>query len=518
MVMHYEAIVIGSGQGGGPLAQAFANIGRTTALIESTHVGGTCVNEGCTPTKTMVASGRTAYVVSGARAMGVSFSRSSCHLKFDKIRMRKCDMVNKFREGSERRIRDTPNLDLIMGKARFISSNEIEVTMNGSLDVQTYRADKIFINAGCSPAPLTIQDAHIIEPAHFLTSTSIMELAEIPRHLLVVGGGYIGVEFAQLFRRFGSDVSLVQRSPHLLPNEDSDISTEMEKILKEDGINLYLGAQPQWFSKVPTGSVVLQIKTSLGDTKSLFVSHVLNATGRRPNTEALNLRAAGIETDARGFIRVNEFLETSAPDIYALGDIKGGPAFTHISYDDFRILKHNLLTHSTCPSISISDRQVPYCIFTDPQLGRIGLTETQAQKLYDAGGGLAGPTSTSASSIKINGTASPAQEEADDITPTLENPHSKPMGARIASATLPMTSVARALELGETRGLMKAVIDRETDRILGFSCLAYEGGEVMSVVQMAMQAGLTWRHLRDSVFAHPCTSEALNNLFAMFGE
>lgn len=500
MSTHYYALIIGSGQGGGPLAQAFAHSGKKTALIESTHVGGTCVNEGCTPTKTMIASGRSAYMACGAKSMGVEFKRSSLQLNLETVRKRKRDIVTSFRGGSEKRIQDTANLDLIMGKAKFVSSNEIEVDLLNHGGTKALTADKIFINAGCSPAPLGIKDVHFIEPSALLTSTSIMELDTVPRHLLVVGGGPIGLEFAQLFRRFGAQVTIVQRAAHLLPNEDEDISAEMEKILAEDGITLHLEATAKWFSKVPTGSVVLQITTSQGDTKSIFASHVLNATGRPPNTAELNLEAAGVKTSGRGHIEVNDYLETSAPDIYALGDIKGGPAFTHISYDDSRILKHNLITHTTSAPVSIKDRVVPYCIFTDPQLGRVGLTEKQARALYPPGS---------------HPDHEPASAETD-LTPTSENPTAAP--SRIATATMPMSWVARALELTETRGLMKAVIDKETDKILGFTCLGYEGGEVMSAVQMAMRGGLTWRDLRDGVFAHPCLAEGLNNLFAMFGE
>ncbi|KAJ9651807.1 hypothetical protein H2198_008932 [Neophaeococcomyces mojaviensis] len=502
MSNHYAALIIGSGQGGGPLAQAFANAGKRTALIESSHVGGTCINEGCTPTKTMIASGRAAYTACGAKAMGIEFKKSSLQLNIETVRKRKRAIVKSFREGSEKRIKDTANLDLIMGTAKFLSSNEVEVTLNEDSTKEVLTADRIFINAGCSPGPLRIKDTDVIEPVNLLTSTSIMELSNTPRHLLVIGGGPIGVEFAQLFRRFGSQISIVQRSAHLLPNEDPDISEEMEKILKEDGITLHLGAQPQWFSKVPTGSIVLQIKTAQGETKSILASHVLNATGRTPNTAALNLEAADIKTDARGFIVVNEHLETTAPDVYALGDIKGGPAFTHISYDDFRILKHNLVSHTTSAPLSTKDRVVPYCVFTDPQLGRVGLTETQAHKLYPP----AYPTNAT------NGT--PASEE--DLTPTSENPTAAP--CRIKTASMPMSWVARALEINEVRGMMKAVVDTETSKILGFACLGYEGGELMSTVQMAMQGGLTWKQLRDMVFAHPCTAEALNNLFSQLGD
>ena len=504
---HYYAIVIGSGQGGGPLAQAFASSGKRTALVESTHVGGTCVNEGCTPTKTMIASGRAAYMACGAKSMGIEFKRSSLQLNLATVKKRKRAIVESFRGGSEQRIKNTANLDLIMGKAKFTSSNEVEVLLKDSNNTRSLIAEKIFINAGCSPAPLRIQDSHVIEPGSLLNSTSIMELDTVPRHLLVIGGGPIGVEFAQLFRRFGSEVFIVQRGPRLIPVEDTDISTEMEKILTEDGIKLYLSAKPQWFSKIPTGSVVFQLQNADGETKSIFASHVLNATGRPPNTADLNLEAAGVKTNDRGFVEVNDQLETTAPNIYALGDIKGGPSFTHISYDDFRILKHNLISHPSSEPISIKDRVVPYCVFTDPQLGRVGLTEKQARALYQP---TAQGCETLNKSSESNGT--------HDITPTLDNPDSKPPNPRIATATMPMTWVARALELAETRGMMKAVIDRETDKILGFACLGYEGGEVMSAVQLAMQGRLTWKDLRDGCFAHPTMSESLNNLFAQFGD
>lgn len=496
---HFDAIVIGSGQGGTPLAQAFANSGWRTALVEAKHVGGTCINEGCTPTKTMIGSGRVAYTVCGAKAMGINFKRSTLQLNLSTIRSRKRQMVDSFRGGSEHRIKDTQNLELVVGKARFRSNTEVDVRHASTGDTRTLTAEKyIFINAGCSPAPLAIKGAEHLDASNLLDSTSIMELDSVPRHLLVIGGGPIGLEFAQLFRRFGAQVTIVQRAAHLVPNEDTDVSLEMEKILTDDGITLYLGAQSQWFSAVPTGSVVLQIQTAEVETKSIFASHVLNATGRPPNTADLNLESAGVETDEKGLIKVNDQLETTCPNIFALGDIKGGPAFTHISYDDFRVLKHNLLSKTTSEPKSIKDRLLPYVVFTDPQLGRVGLTEKQARALYT-------PMETS------NGTE-------NDATPTSEQPGPPLSRPRIDTASMPMSYVARALEIAEPRGLMKAVIDRDTDKILGFTAFGYEGGEVMSTVQMAIQGGLTWRQLRDSVFAHPTMAEGLNNLFAKFGD
>ena len=334
MSTHYSAIIIGSGQGGGPLAQAFANAGHKTALIESTHTGGTCVNEGCTPTKTMVASARVAYLTMRAPEYGTQYKKSSLVMNMETVRKRKRDIVDSFRTGGENRIKSTENLDLIMGKASFTGSKELAIKVNNTNESKTLTADKIFINAGCYPSPLTCKNA---EKITYLNSTSIMELDQLPKHLVVIGGGYVGVEFAHMFRRFGARVSIVQRGDRLLPREDPDISTEVQKILSDMGIEMYLGATLEELSGVPTGQTVVTLSLADGNPKNLLVSHVLSAAGRTPSTAALNLDAAGVETDKHGFIRVQPDLSTTASDIYALGDIKGGPQFTHISYDDFRI-------------------------------------------------------------------------------------------------------------------------------------------------------------------------------------
>ena len=469
MSTHYDAIIIGSGQGGGPLAQAFAKAGQKTALIESTHVGGTCVNEGCTPTKTMVASGRVAHLATRGREYGTEFKRSSLMLNMETVRKRKRDIVDSFRSGGENRIKSTEGLDLIMGKAKFNSEKEIEVTLNGSSSTQTMTADKYFINAGCAPAPLKIKNA---EKIAYLNSTSVMELDTVPKHLAVIGGGYVGVEFAQMFRRFGAKVSIIQRGSRLLPNEDPDVSEEMTSILTSANIDVYTNATPTEISNVNSGQIVLSVALPNDGVKSILASHVLAAAGRLPNTAALNLSAAGVDTNARGFIKVLPTLRTSSPNIYALGDIKGGPQFTHISYDDFRILRHNHLSAPT-PSadnlLSTTDRIVPYTVFTDPQLGRVGHTLTSALAAYP--------------------------------------------NRNIKSAKMPMAYVARALEMDETKGFMKAVVDADSKEILGFACLGIEGGEVMSMVQIAMMGGVTYDKLENGCFSHPCLSESLNNLW-----
>ena len=452
----YDAVVIGSGQGGTPLSIELAKAGMHTALVERKHVGGTCINEGCTPTKTMVASGRVAYLARRAADYGVQVGSVSIDL--EKVRQRKRDIVESFRSGGERRIAQTQNLDLILGDASFSGPKTILVRLRDGGE-RVLAANRIFINAGAraSRPPLDGLDGIAA-----LDNESVMELGALPEHLLILGGGYIGLEFGQLFRRFGSRVTIVQSGAQLLNREDPDVADEVTKILREDGLDVVLNAKAKHVDQAG-GAVRLEIASKQGST-ILAGSHLLIATGRKPNSDTLNLAAVGVEADKYGFIRVNERLETSAEGIYALGDIKGGPAFTHISYDDFRILRANLLENKFA---STKDRQVPYTLFIDPQLGRIGLTETEAR----------------------------AQQR------------------NIRVAKLPMSSVARALEVDETRGFMKAVVDADTDQILGAAILGIEGGEIMSVLETAMMGRLPYTALRDATYAHPTLAESLNNLF-----
>ena len=474
---HYAALILGSGQAGTPLASALAASGQRTCLIESTHIGGTCVNVGCTPTKTMVASARVAYLARRSRDYGVGIKcgdDAKVAVDMEKVRRRKREIVDSFRGGSERRVTNVENLNVVVGSAKFVGSKEVEVAMSDGSGKRRVSGDKIFINAGCRPAPLNVPGAESVD---VLDSTSIMELDVVPGHLVVVGGGYIGVEFAHMFHRFGAKVTIVQRRAYLLPREDKDISDEMKKVLEEDGIEVLLETQLSSIAegKGPGGSIEISLKSSHPESDTvkhtLKASHILSAAGRIPNTDTLNLTAANITTDTRGYIKVNAFLETSAPDFYALGDIKGGPAFTHISYDDFRILRDNVLHNSSSgkPKRSTANRLVPYTIFTDPQLGRVGLTEASARAQFP--------------------------------------------DRRIQVAKMPMAWVARALEMDETRGVMKAVVDADSKEILGFACLGIEGGEIMSMVQIAMMGGVGYDRLQDAVFAHPCLSEGLNNLW-----
>ena len=466
--MSYSAIIIGSGQAGGPLATVFARAGHKTALIEEVHIGGTCVNVGCTPTKTMVASARVAYLAGRGKDYGVDMDKPFT-MNMETVRKRKRDIVDSFRGGNESRLRSQENLDLYFGRAKFVGKKEIEVTMTSSGDKKTIMGETIFINAGCRPAPLTIPGADQVE---VLNSTTIMELGSVPSHLVVIGGGYVGIEFAQMFRRFGSAVTVVQRSGQLLGKEDPDIAEAVKSVLIEDGLEILLNANPLSISKSHSA---ISLEVSVDDTtKTLTASHVLAAAGRNPNTDYLDVSVPGLSTYGLGFIKTNDKLETNVPGIYALGDIKGGPQFTHISYDDFRILRHNLLTHPSKAPLTIKDRLVPYTVFMDPQLGRIGLTETEARTRHGSTGG------------------------------DLKN---------VKVAKMPMAWVARALELDESRGTMKAIVDDDTKQILGFACLGIEGGEVMSMVQIAMMGGVGYDRLQDAVFAHPCLSESLNNLW-----
>jgi pyruvate/2-oxoglutarate dehydrogenase complex dihydrolipoamide dehydrogenase (E3) component len=457
-VTTYDAIVVGSGQGGGPLSSALAGSGLKTAIVEREHVGGTCINEGCTPTKTMVASGRVAYLARRAADYGVETGPISIDMKV--VRKRKRDIVESFRGGSERRLKETKNLDLLMGNARFVDTKTLEVKMNDG-STRQLTAEKIFLNVGERPSQLTIPGSDTIP---ILNSTTIMELDSVPEHLIVIGGGYVGLEFGQMFRRFGSQVTIIQRRAHLLAREDDDVADEVANILRQDGVEILLETNPKRVEKTADGHIQLTVETKQGE-RTITGSHLLAAAGRTPNTNGLGLEATGIQTTQRGYIPCNDQLETSVPGIYVLGDVKGGPAFTHISYDDFRILRTNLLQSGNA---SIHDRIVPYTVYIDPQLGRVGLSETEAR--------------TQKRAIKV--------------------------------AKMPMSYVARALETDEARGFMKAVVDAENEQILGAAVLGIEGGEIMSILQVAMMGKLPYTALRDAVFAHPTLAESLNNLFS----
>jgi pyruvate/2-oxoglutarate dehydrogenase complex dihydrolipoamide dehydrogenase (E3) component len=453
----FDAVIIGSGQGGNPLAEALTAAGKKTAMIERADVGGTCINRGCSPTKTMVASARVAYLAHRGPNYGVHTGPIT--IDMGRVRERKRAIVSSFRQSREKRLEKT-HVELIRGEASFTGPGQLRVALNAGGE-RLLTAPQIIINTGTRSARPAIPG---LEAVPSLDNESIMELDHVPQHLLVLGGGYIGVEFGQMFRRFGSQVTVIQSGSQLLRGEDPDVTSQIEKILRQDGIEILLNARAQEVK--PGISLTVAVE---GKMQTIAGSHLLVATGRTPNTAALKPSAGGIETDERGFIRANNRLETSAPGVYVIGDVKGGPQFTHISYDDYRILKTNLLDGGRR---STRDRMVPYTLFMDPQLGRVGMTENEARN----------------------------------------------SGRKIRVARMPMTSVARALEVDETRGLMKVVVDAETEEILGVAVLGIEGGEIMSVLQTAMMGHLKWGAIHDAVFAHPTLAESLNNLFLHFDD
>lgn len=457
----YDAIIIGAGQTGNPLAREMAKAGRKTALIEREHVGGTCINRGCTPTKTLIASAQVAHLARRAADFGVQTGSVSVDMTAVHRRMK--SLVTEFRDGLRNELGAIENLDMIYGEARFIGPKEVLVRLPDRDEILSLSAEKIILDVGGRPSVPPVEG---LKSVPFLDSTTILDLDELPEHLLVLGGGYIGLEYAQMFRRFGSRVTVIESAPFLLANEDTDVSEEMARILRAEGIELRLGTKVVHAETAGSGGIAVTTEAENGERQAapLHGSHLLVAVGRKPNTDTLGLEQAGVAVDDKGFIVVNECLETGVPGIWAAGEAAGSPAFTHIAYDDFRILCANLLENG---SRTTKNRLVPQTMFTDPQVGRVGLSEREARE--------------------------------------------KNRNFRVAK--LPMTEVARTLEAGDTRGFIKVVVDADTDALLGCAMFCREGGELMAVAMMAMLGNLPYTALRDGIFAHPTLAEALNNLF-----
>lgn len=452
----YDAIIIGSGQAGTPLSKKLAKLGWKVALIEKEAVGGTCVNVGCTPTKTMIASAKMVYDIARAQDYGISVG--AAHVDIKKILARKDKVVASFRNGSQKGLEATANLDLIFGTATFTGEKTLRLASTNG-DEQTLTADKIFINVGARPAIPKIEG---LQEVNYLTSTTIMELNEVPEHLLVVGAGYIGLEFGQMYRRFGSKVTVLETGPRFLAKEDEDVAECILGFLRKESVSIKVGVQLNHLKKDPH-RIAATLQNDEGE-EVIHCSHVLLAAGRTSNADLLKVEVAGIVVDEHGFIKVDNELQTNVNGIYALGDVKGGPAFTHISYNDHLLIYQSLVEQH---SINYHERQVPYTMFTDPQLGRVGITEQEARK----------------------------------------------KGLNVLVATLPMKYVARAIETGDTRGMMKAVVDAASGEILGAAVVGQQGGEVMTVLQMAMLGGIKWQQVRELPIAHPLYAESLNNLF-----
>jgi len=454
----FDAIIIGSGQAGNPLAKRLSREGRRVALIESASIGGTCINYGCTPTKALVASAKNIFQTRRAAEYG---NLASDPLPdFLAISRRKNLIVAEFRKSLEQSLSQDPNITLIQGKGSF-SRHKIVRIQSEDLSCRTITAESIFINTGARPH---IPDLKGLQSIRYLTSTTLLDLAILPKHLLIIGGGYVALEFAQIFRRMGSLVTIVDRSIRLLQHEDKDVALELTKILEAKGVHVILDAHNSEITAQGDDRVDIELLAA-GKPVTLSGTHCMIATGRTPNTKDLDLSKTGVEIDADGYIVVNEHLETTASGIYALGDVKGGPAFTHVSYHDYTVLTSNLLDNKFS---SIRNRLIPYCIFTDPELGRIGLTEKAATE----------------------------------------------KGLKFSVAKMKTSFIARAIETGETTGFIKAIVDSHTKQILGAGLICAGGGELMSLLQVAILGGLTYDQLRDTMFAHPTYAEAINNLFS----
>lgn len=453
--MKYDAIIIGSGQSGAPLANALADIGWTVALIEERYLGGTCINTGCTPTKTMVHRALVTHYARNAARWGVV--ARDVRADMPAIVAQKNNVVLRFREGKEKQVASRPKIRLYRQRARFSGSHRVEV--HG----ETLESEKIFIDTGARPR---IPDIPGLSSSGYLTSETIMDLTSAPGHLLVLGGSYIGLEMGQMFSRFGSQVTVIQDAPQIVPREDPEVAAELQKTLEAEGMKFLVNAKTIQVQRAGD-SITLTIEVSQGpgapqksSIQSLSGSHLLVAVGRVPNTADLGLEKAGVATDQRGFIKVNGRLETSVPGVWATGDVKGGPAFTHISFNDYQIVYANVVEGE---NRSIEHRIVPYSLFTDPELGSAGLTEREARS----------------------------------------------KGYKLKIGSVPMTYVARAIERDETAGLMKIIVDASNDRILGATILATDGGELIHILYTLMLAGLPYTLLKGAVYIHPTLAEGL---------
>ncbi len=452
----FEVVIVGGGKAGKTLAGDLGRAGRRVALVEHGMIGGTCINVGCIPTKALVKSAKVAELVSRAHEFGIHVDGWKTDMA--DVLAHKAAVVAGMVEINSNNLFGALGNNFIFGEVRFVGQRTIQVTPNGNGPVRWLSGEKLFINLGARPAMPSIPGLLEARP---LTSETALELDRLPDHLLIMGGGYIGVELGQVFRRFGSRVTIVQRGPHLLPAEDVDVSEAVEGIFREDGIEVVLNAEVVRVQSDET--VRLRMQTG-GRESEVEGSDLLVATGRVPMTEGVGLEAAGVEVNEAGFIRVNDRLETSAPSTWALGDCAGSPQQTHAALDDYRVVKANVFGSG---GRSTSNRLIPHTVFIDPELGRVGLTEREAR--------------SSGLEIKV---------------------------AKVATSMIP-----RARTLAETRGFLKAVVEAGSGKILGFAMIGAEAGEVTAVVQMAMVGGLPFTALRDGILAHPTMAEGLNYLF-----
>ena len=453
---HFEVLVVGSGAGGKLIAWHLAQSGQRTAVVERRWIGGSCPNIACMPTKNEISSARVAHLARHAAQYGTTAGPVA--IDMGAVRKRKREMVERQVAAHLQNYKAT-GAELIMGSGRFAGPKTLEVSLNDG-GTRLLSADKVFLNLGTHAI---VPGVSGLDAARPLTHVEALELDRLPSHLLVIGGGYAGLEFAQAFRRFGSEVTVIEVGPKILAREDLDVAQEMQRILQEEGIEIVAGAELHQVRGRSGEQVSVVVRTRSGE-RTIEGSDILVSAGRIPNTSGIGLKEAGIELDDRGYIRVNERLETSVPNVWAMGECAGSPQFTHISEDDFRVVRDNLagVRHST------RDRLVPYCMFTDPPLARVGLGEEEAKR--------------------------------------------RGIGARVVR--LPMDSVLRAQATDERQGFMKALVAEDDDRILGFAMIGAEAGEVLAAVHLAMLAGLSYSTLADAPFAHPTMAEGLSSLFS----
>ncbi|CAN5298940.1 mercuric reductase [soil metagenome] len=454
----YDAIIIGIGQAGNPLANTLAKNGYKTAVIERSHPGGSCINYGCTPTKIMVASAAVSHLAKNAYEVGIRVN--GVETDFQQLIKRRDGIVEQWRDGIQNRMEEAENIELIMGEASFTGNNQLKIILNNSKNFREITADKIFINVGTSPRIPNNIDG--LQEITYYTSKTMMDLYELPEHLVILGGSYIGLEFGQMYSRLGSKVSILQQEDQLAPREDEDIANAILEFLEDENITVILEANTKKVKKLPGGFEISY--EHKGQTKNLKGTHLLLAIGTTPNTSNLNLEKTGVNQGKHGYIEVNQYLETNRKGIFALGDCKGGPEFTHISYDDYRIVNDYLFGDK---KRNTKDRMVPYTLFTKPELGRIGLSEKEAKK----------------------------------------------QNINYKIATMPMNHVARAIEANKTTGFLKVLVEPNSGKILGAACLADDGGDLMAMLQIAMMGNLNYTQLRDGIFSHPTYAEAFNNLF-----
>jgi pyruvate/2-oxoglutarate dehydrogenase complex dihydrolipoamide dehydrogenase (E3) component len=452
--VHIENVVLGGGEAGKYIAWHLAQQGRAVVVIERALVGGSCPNIACLPSKNMTRSAKVADLVGRASTYGMRLETMTVDM--NEVRRRKRQMVDGLIEVHRQKFA-IPHLEFLLAEGHLVGPRTVEATLSDGSS-RRFVADRLFLNLGTQATIPAIPGLAESQP---LTHVEALELDRLPPHLIVLGGGYVGVEFAQVFRRFGSQVTILEFGTQLLGREDPDVAAAVHAIFKEDGIDVVLDADTQLVEGRSGDAVRLRVRTPAGD-RVIEGSAILVAAGRTPNTTNIGLEGAGIQLDARGFVTVDDRLETTADGVWALGECAGSPQFTHVAFDDFRVVRDNLAGKAR----STRDRLVPYCAFIDPELARVGLDETTARQQH----------------------------------------------IRVRVATLPMSSVLRAKAIGETRGFMKMLLDVDSDRILGFTMLGANAGEVLAVVQTAMLAGLPYTGLRDAIFTHPTMAEGLGVL------